>query len=265
MRIQGSAVNGGTSQGHIALPRAGDRPRAHVEPKRKPTGLDWSALKPACRSCGTRTSALNRDDQCRQCAPRPVRTSDQVEKRATPPRRRRQYQRPIGPRRPRGLASRAQLDEAAVISAYQSGTPATELARTHSTTAKTIRALLDRAGIERRDDRTTGSGGANALPNDTRAEVARLYAAGLSKAKVAARLGIGQTSVSRIMAADGVPARQRQNGRLDGAAPLKAHIAALGTTPAAINRWALDVGLLNMPKPGIPSRTTVDAWEKAHQ
>lgn len=267
MKVEGSAVTGGTVTGHRPLPRASDQPRRpYVEPTRKPTGLDWSTLKPACRTCGTRTSALNRDDQCRTCIPRPATTSEPVLKREPQPRpKRRQYVRPIGPSRPRGTTSRVRLDEGALVAAYRAGGKVPALAQDYGVTPATVRRILDRAGVQRRDDRAGGSGGANRLPDETRAAVARLYAEGLSKSKVAAALGIGMTTVSRIMTEAGITGRKGQSGRADGAAPLKDRIRALGVTPSEINRWALETGLYEIPKPGIPSARTVDAWEAEHQ
>lgn len=63
-------VSGGD---HIAIPMA-DQARRPMHghqtqtPKPKST-FDWDAHTPSCRTCGTKTGRLNRDDQCATCAP----------------------------------------------------------------------------------------------------------------------------------------------------------------------------------------------------
>lgn len=270
MKAEGSAVTGGTyTEGHIALPRARDNRRGHAEQARKPTGLDWSKTTPACKSCGTRTSALNRDDQCTTCAPRPrATTSSVVEKRepARPrtPRKRRQYQRPIGPRRARGTASKAKVDTIALLDAYRAGATPPQLAARFGIMPTTVRRILDSSGIQRRDDRRGHSGGGNRIPAETRAQVVRLYAEGLSKPRVAARLGIGVQSVNRIMNEAGVTARQRQSGQHDGARGLKDRIHELGTSSAEIRTWARSQGLDVTLRGTVPA-SLVDAWERARE
>lgn len=251
----------------------------------KPSGLDWTALTPTCKSCGQRSSTVHAEtgecDTCRQpvLEPKPVKARKprrspkrRPTQRTTPaPRVRRpkgQYAKPIGPkRRPTGgptQSTRRDLDEHAVIAAYRDGHTAPRIAAAYGVTPKRIRAILTRHGVDLRDDRALHSGGRPRIYDaHTRTEVARLYLAGLSRSQVAAQMGIPYKTVVTIMTRDGVPARQRQAGRQDGAAALKARIRGLGVTPREINAWARTAGF--PPSRGLPSTAVVDAYEQATQ
>jgi len=250
----------------------------------KPTGLDWSTLTPTCTSCARRDSTVHCETHiCATCAaptpakppkkPKSVRkprrrprqrptqhTTPKPPRIPKPPKPKGQYAKPIGPRRQ--PATRNHIDDRQVINAYRDGTTAPKIAAQWGTTPKRIRTILARAGIELRDDRALHSGGRPRIyPPETRAEVARLYLSGLSRSQVADQLGIPYKTVVTIMTRDGVPARQRQAGRQDGAAALKQRIRGLGTTPAQINAWARANG--HPASRGIPSTTVVDAYEHA--
>jgi len=262
----------------------------------KTTGLDWATLAPTCTSCGRRDSTVHVETGiCATCtgpapAPKPAKPARRSQRRTTERtndagdsdnvyaggwvrqggilRPRPQYEKPIGPRRratggPRDTTR--PVDDAQVITDYQAGQTPPTIAKNLGVTPKRIRAILDRAGIDRRDDRAGHSRGRPRKYDDhTRAEVARLYLEGYSRRQVADVLGVPYKTVVTIMVRDGIQPREHQNGRRDGSAALRQRIRDLGVTPREINRWALDNGLIDLPKPGIASRVVVDAWEQAH-
>lgn len=84
-----------------------------------------------------------------------------------------------------------------------------EIALQLHTTAKRVRAVLDRAGIERRDDRTTRSGGKlKDYPAEFVTDVRRLYLEQqLSQAEVAEQLDTTVKVVQNVMARHDIPAR----------------------------------------------------------
>lgn len=252
----------------------------------KTTGLDWAALSPTCKTCSRRDSTVHVEThECATCTSpipepkaRPVKKARRSPKRRPtqhtpkpprtpkPPKPRGQYAKPIGPRRqPAGgpnTTTRRDLNESQIVTAYRSGVTAPRIAAQWGTTSKRIRRILTQAGVDLRDDRALHSGGRpRAYPPETRAEVARLYLEGYSRSQVAAELGIPYKTVVTIMTRDGVPARQRQSGRQDGAAALKARIRDLGVTPRDINAWARLAGY--PVSRGIPSARVVDAFEQA--
>lgn len=100
-----------------------------------------------------------------------------------------------------------------VVDAYQAGRTPPQIAAEHHTTAKRIRGILDRAGVERRDDRATHSGGRNNKtavddPPEIVAEVRRLYLDHqLPQLQVAEALGLGLKAVQNLMARQGIPVR----------------------------------------------------------
>lgn len=161
---------------------------------------------------------------------------------------------------------RRTYDEQAIVTAYQAGATAPELAREHSCTPKKIRTILDEHRIPRRDDRATRSGGRK-VERDPQliAQIRRLYLdERLSQTEVAEQLSTSRKVICSIMIAAGIPARQGENGRKDGAAPLKALIAEIGVPSAEIKAWGLRNGLLMEIGPGIPPRRVVDAYIAAH-
>lgn len=93
-------------------------------------------------------------------------------------------------------------DTATIISAYQSGLSLSQVAAAHGDgrTPDTIRAILARAGIERRPPGRT--------PADT-AEIIRLYQAEeLTKTAIAAKTGYSRTTIHRALAQAGISARR---------------------------------------------------------
>lgn len=102
----------------------------------------------------------------------------------------------------------------AILAAYAAGASTPQIAEAHGRMPKTIRGVLDRAGVTRRDDRTYRSGGANAVVDapELVAEVADLYGSGLTQAQVGERLGLSQRQVSGIMQRAGIPTRPDATG-----------------------------------------------------
>lgn len=366
VHVKGSAITGGTHHGQINLPQPSGahlRP-AHRPVEPKPRGLDWSQLKPACRACGTRTSDLNRDDQCPACSPRqapvpappaprprrapraprtprtrPVTSEDSADvytgewvrvggvlRPATPANLRAarraaaQYDRPIGPPLRSGR-DRIPLDGPALAEAYLAGATLAELADQQGVSAPTIARALDDQGVVRRKQRITydedliarvrmcyadeqldqaqvaerlgittkvvqtamarggiepresasarsqrGIGHPIKITPDLADQILARYTAGEAGPQIAKDYGISAASVYHLLTKHSIPRHGRRTPGLghDGSIALKARIAALGVAPRDINQWALDVGLLDMPKPGLPSGVTVDAYEDAH-
>jgi hypothetical protein len=116
-----------------------------------------------------------------------------------------------GPRR-----YRRDVDEPAVVAAYQAGRTPPAIAADHGIAPRRVRAILDRHGIPCRDDRAGHSGGANriaAYPPGLVTLVAELYWAGLTQAQVADRLDVGQHVVQRLMQRHGIPRRPAAHQR----------------------------------------------------
>lgn len=155
-----------------------------------------------------------------------------------------------------------------LIQEYRDGATVPNLAARYGTTAARVRRLLDHHGIERRDDRSTHSGGRNRIehPPELVDQVRRLYhESDLSRTQVGERLGLTLKQVELIMNRHGITARQRQAGRIDGAKGLKQQIRDLGVTTAQIKAWAAEHGLLeDAHKVGLPSQRLVDAYAREH-
>ncbi|GAB2762871.1 WhiB family transcriptional regulator [Nocardioides pakistanensis] len=113
------------------------------------------------------------------------------------------------PRRRRS-GSGAKGDEADIVRLYtEEQMSSGEIALQLHTTPKRVRAVLDRAGIERRDDRKTRSGGKpKDYPADLVADVRRLYVdQGKTQAEVAAQLDTTVKVVQNVMARHDISAR----------------------------------------------------------
>lgn len=170
------------------------------------------------------------------------------------------------PVRRAGVTELDAQDERGIIRRYLAGETAVELAAKYECTPKRIRQILDRNGIQRRDDRALHSGGhPRKYDDDTIREVIRLYVdEHLSRNTVAQRLGIPYKTVCTIMMRAGVTARQGQSGRGDGAKSLKAYMAEHGLVSRDVKQWALDQGLVDHIARGLPPQTLVDAYAEAH-
>ena len=87
---------------------------------------------------------------------------------------------------------------------YQAGQSTRQLMQTYGLGKGAVLKLLERAGTSIRHQGLNEAG---------RAEAARLYASGLSAARVASRLGCSPDSVTAYARAAGVTVRPRQGGR----------------------------------------------------
>ena len=270
-------VSGST---HVPVPTTDDLlyRRAHTTRPPKPTGLDWGALRPACSGCGARSSEIGTAGLCPAClapapappapravtapSPRPARAPRPPAKTKNPPKSARVPRASRAPKAPRS----APVDEKQMVVRYQAGETAPELARAYGCLPRRVYAILDRAGVERRDDRATRSGGRPRVEDPALVEqVKRLYTdEQLSRTQVADRLGIGHKRVVTIMERHAVPARTHQSGRLDGSASMKQRMADLGVTSREIKEWALKAGLIYELAVGLPPARLVDAYAAAH-
>jgi hypothetical protein len=183
---------------------------------------------------------------------------------ATQPRR---LGRPVG-------AVAVHLDE--IVRRYQAGETAVAIGRDLGHTAKTVRDALDRAGIVRRDDRTTKSGGANRIeeyPEQMVADVRRLYVdEGLNQRAVGERLGFSAHVVQRVMQRHGIEARppahqETDPNELERRRKLSAAGKArtdLGYPVAQIRGWAKANGIRCPERGRFLPREVVQAYEAAH-
>lgn len=175
-------------------------------------------------------------------------------------------QPPRTPERRRGLVDE-HLPE--IIRRYQAGQAPPEIGTALGHTAGTVRGALDRAGIQRRDDRKSRSGSTEkAYPPQLVDQVRALYIGhGKSQNETAAALGLTHKIVQNIMARHEIPARepgkQHKPGQ-DGAAGLKALMADNGLTTAQVRAWAAKNGIRCGIR-GLPPRTVVDAFLAAHR
>lgn len=108
--------------------------------------------------------------------------------------------KPVRPRRT-SPNTRNPVDETAIVTEYQAGDSAPDIARRHGCGAKRIREILDRHGVQRRDDRATRSGGVRKADDPAFVEQVRdLYARqGLTQSQTAQRLGCSEKVIWRIV------------------------------------------------------------------
>lgn len=114
------------------------------------------------------------------------------------------------PRRRRSGMSGKAVDEHAIVAEYLDGDTAPVIATRHGILANRVRAILDRHGVERRDDRASRSGGANRFVADPElvADVRRRYVeAGESTTAIGKTLGVDRRVISRILTDAGVSLR----------------------------------------------------------
>jgi transposase len=198
----GAAVHYVAGSGHRPLPTAADRPYdgPHDTPRR-PRGLDWDALTPACRTCGEKSRRLDRNDICPTCvgpvAPPPV---PKVRK---PARQRRagRAARATKPPRPERVYERITLDVDQVAADYAAGMTLQQIADKNGVSHPVIARHLDQAGVARRKQRF-------AYTAEFLDQVRDLYENnGLSQAKIADRLGLTQKVIQSAMVKAGVRPR----------------------------------------------------------
>lgn len=87
----GAPVHYVSGEGHIAIPIADQTHRPmhghSAQPKPKST-FDWDAHTPACKTCSTKTGALNRFDECASCSPPELAPPPPPTKKERPPKKR---------------------------------------------------------------------------------------------------------------------------------------------------------------------------------
>lgn len=161
-------------------------------------------------------------------------------------------------------------DAARIVELYTAGATVKEVAEHLSIGIATVRRRLKAANVAMRDDRSTNSGGQNHLSDHTVAMICELYTAHhLTGKEVAHRLGIGQTSVSRVLRAQGLTARVSavvQKGRhgTNNAASLRDLMANNGIHSGDVRAWARRTGRA-IPGRGLPPRHLVEAYLLLHQ
>ncbi len=161
------------------------------------------------------------------------------------------------------------IDTDQIVRAYTSGATIPAIAAQLGCGPATVRRRLIRAGVTMRDDRHTNSGGRNQIPDQTVQAAIELYQTGLTGKQVAHRLGIGQTTVGRILREHGVTLRtaaRAQTGRpgRDHARGLKDLMAANGITTQDVHAWARRTDR-PIPDGGIPGRHLVEDYLLQHR
>lgn len=179
---------------------------------------------------------------------------------------------PAGPRPRRRPPVPSTIDQAEVVRRYQDGETPPQIGRALGHTAGTIRKALDRAGVERRDDRATASGSQpKHYDPQLVARVRALYTLHkLTQAEVAEAIGSSTKVVQNIMARHGIEARPAASvvghpgTKADRAKPLKQLMTESGITSAQVRAWARGAGYL-VPDVGLVSASLVDSYLAAHQ
>lgn len=164
-------------------------------------------------------------------------------------------------------ASGRKVDSGPLVELYQQGMSMPEIAALTGHSKATVRRRIVESGIERRDDRTTRSGGQNRIEAYAAGlvdQVRSLYEQGLTQAQVGDRLGVSTKVVQGVMQRHGMAARPAAHVAgsqvgVDRAAPLKARMVAAGITAAQVRAWARRVGR-PCPPQGIPPAPLVEAY-----
>jgi hypothetical protein len=217
----------------------------------KALGYTWKTVRDHLRAAGVDTSSRSTPAAAAESTPAPARTPTPAPPRATARTRR---SRP------------SNLDVARMAQLYASGQSVPKIAVQLGCGTRTVYERLKASGIKMRDDRTTNSGGRpRQVSDEVVARVRELYVdRRMSRAEVAAELGLGYKTVVTIMLRHNIPARKNQSGRSDGAFSLKQRITALGATSSSIRAWANEHGV-DCPEVGVVPTRVVDAFEAARR
>lgn len=164
---------------------------------------------------------------------------------------------PDGPRAPRG--DKLDLPAQQIIAAYAAGATMGELAAQHDCTAPTIRRLLLEHGAPTRDKRV------NYTPELLERVRAAYVDQELSKVQAAEHLGVTPKVIERALRLAAVTPRPAvaRNPR-DGATHVKQQLVDLGVTSRQVKVWALEQGLVDELRRGIPKAALVAAYAAAH-
>lgn len=166
------------------------------------------------------------------------------------------------------------VDRDDVACRYQAGETAPAIATALGTSAKTVRWILDEAGVQRRDDRTGHSGGRNRIHEDDPQLVARVRALyelhQLSQAQVAEALNTSVKVVQGVMARNGIQARPSASHSQHGhAVPnnskrITDRLNDLGITSRQVKEWAQQAGLITGVRRGACPEHLIEAYLAAH-
>jgi DNA-binding CsgD family transcriptional regulator len=175
---------------------------------------------------------------------------------------------PVNGRTAAALARSQHIDTDAIVKAYAAGASIPQVADQLGCATATVRRRLISAGVILRDDRHTNSGGRNQISAQTAQAAIDLYLSGLTGKEVGRRLGIGQTTVGRILRDHDITVRtsgQAQLGRVgrDNARDLKDLMAANGATTQDVRAWARRTGRPVADR-GIPGRHLVEDYLLEH-
>lgn len=167
-------------------------------------------------------------------------------------------------RRTADRSRRPDLVPAVIVARYVAGETCAQLAATLGTSYQTVRKIVARSGVERRDDRAGHSGGQPATYDPSVVTtVLRLYDARFSYREVAEYCGIGHKAVAKILARNGIQARPAgPRHAQDYAATHGGHVRAVGGA-SAIRAWAASEGV-ECPERGLPPLGVLEAYIDAH-
>lgn len=197
-------ATGGNTYGTVTV----DLPRdtAAIRPSHKP----W------CTRCKRTGRDLNTDQMCEPCARAAVSAAALRVRWAEAEKAEKEVIYAIlnqhqVPRR-RGRTARAgvvDVDEAAVLVDYNLGCTAPQLAEQYGCTPKRIRSILERHGVQRRDDRAAHSGGANRFHPEPEVvdELRAAYEQGATIDELGNRFGHGRRQITRVLREAGVTIR----------------------------------------------------------
>lgn len=165
------------------------------------------------------------------------------------------------------------LDVDEIVRRYQAGETAPQIGRELGHTAKTIRDTLDKAGIQRRDDRRGHSGGQRKEYDQELVDRVRaLYELHrLPQAEVAEAIGCSVKVVANVMAYAGIQPRPPANSARHGhpipnnAKRIHQRLTDLGLTSRQVKEWALQAGLIEEIRCGSAPEHLIDAYLAAHQ
>lgn len=159
------------------------------------------------------------------------------------------------------------IDVEEAVRLYRLGHPLADVAAKVGASRSTVAAHLRQAGVEvrpqgQRLNPPQGSG-PKVYPADLVAAVRRM-APDRTQAEMAAELGCSQKVVWNLMRNHRIAARAaKPRSAADGAASLKATMAAHGLAAATVRRWARDTGR-DCPSRGLPPAWLVQEYLDAH-
>lgn len=200
----------------LATDQTGRAPSTAHTVTPKSTGLDFDALLRRCDICGQKKPGRLTRGACADCAPHlPTPAPAPVPTRPAQGRAKRKggarKGKPASPS-PANSPKRNQhtakgVDEHAVIREYQAGDTAAVIATRHNLKPKRVRAILDRNGIPRRDDRIGNAPRSRHWAPEEIHEIVRRYTDGEPTTSLGRAFKANPGTINQLLRAQGVPIR----------------------------------------------------------